>query len=111
MSTLGDPLTDVGALLMYWEMMTHGQGMFGAVPDGARFPAADVLVDHYLSAGGADLDHLAWYLAFANFKLAVIAEGIHYRYRAGQTVGEGFEKLGAGVPLLVARGHEILSEA
>jgi aminoglycoside phosphotransferase (APT) family kinase protein len=111
MSTLGDPLTDVGALLMYWEMMTQGAGMFGEVPAGARFPAADVLVGAYLAAGGADAERLPWYLAFANFKLAVIAEGIFYRYQAGQTLGEGFAALGDAVPVLVARGHQILSEA
>jgi aminoglycoside phosphotransferase (APT) family kinase protein len=110
MSTLGDPLTDVGALLMYWDMMLRGEGMFGAVPDGAVFPRADVLVDAYLAAGGAAVDRLPWYLAFAGFKLAVIAEGIHFRYQAGQTLGEGFAAFGDAVPLLVARGHQILSE-
>jgi aminoglycoside phosphotransferase (APT) family kinase protein len=109
MSTLGDPLTDVGALLMYWELMTGGEGMFGAVPAGARFPGPEALVEAYTAAGGADVERLPWYLAFANFKLAVIAEGIHYRHQAGQTVGEGFATLGAAVPVLVARGHRILS--
>ena len=113
MSTLGDPLTDVGALLMYWELMTRGQGLFGAVPPGAVFPSADVLVDAYrarVGEGGAMLDRLPWYLAWATYKLAVIAEGIHYRYQAGQTLGEGFAELGKAVPVLVARGHQILSE-
>jgi aminoglycoside phosphotransferase (APT) family kinase protein len=108
MSTLGDPLTDVGALLMYWELMKSGQGMFGEIPPGARFPDAAVLVDAYLAAGGAAVDRLPWYLAFADFKLAVIAEGIFYRYQAGQTVGEGFAALGDAVPVLVAGGHRIL---
>jgi aminoglycoside phosphotransferase (APT) family kinase protein len=108
MSTLGDPLTDLGALLMYWELMKSGEGMFGEVPAGARFPGADVLVESYLAVGGAAVHRLPWYLAFANFKLAVIAEGIFYRYQAGQTLGEGFAALGDAVPVLVARGHQIL---
>ena len=114
MSTLGDPLTDVGALLMYWDMMLRGEGMFGAAPAGAEFPSSDVLIDAYsagMGRGGAAVDRLPWYLAFANFKLAVIAEGIFYRYQAGQTVGEGFAAFGDAVHVLVARGHQILSEA
>ena len=110
MATLGDPLTDVGMLLLYWEMLVSGRGMFGAVPAGAEFPRRDVLLGAYAAAGGAELDHLSWYLAFATFKLAVISEGIHYRYRAGQTVGAGFERIGEAVPVLVQRGHQILNE-
>jgi aminoglycoside phosphotransferase (APT) family kinase protein len=110
MATLGDPLTDIGALLLYWEMLVSGQGMFGAVPPGAEFPRREVLLEQYAAAGGAELDQLRWYVAFATFKLAVISEGIHYRFRAGQTVGAGFERIGEAVPVLVERGHTILSE-
>lgn len=110
MATLGDPLTDIGALLLYWELLVTGQGLFGKVPPGAAFPDTSALLEPYLAEGGAALDHLPWYLAFATFKLAVISEGIHYRFQAGQTVGAGFERLGAAVPVLVERGHAILTE-
>jgi aminoglycoside phosphotransferase (APT) family kinase protein len=110
MATLGDPLTDIGVLLLYWEMLVSGQGMFGALPPGAEFPGSAVFLERYAAAGGAELDHLNWYLAFATFKLAVISEGIHYRFRAGQTVGAGFEHVGEAVPVLVERGHAILTE-
>ena len=110
MATLGDPLTDIGALLLYWELLVSGQGMFGAAPPGAEFPGPAVFIERYAAAGGAELDHLNWYLAFATFKLAVISEGIHFRFRAGQTVGAGFERVGEAVPVLVARGHAILTE-
>jgi aminoglycoside phosphotransferase (APT) family kinase protein len=110
MATLGDPLTDVGALLLYWELLVSGQGMFGPVPPGSRFPGPEAFTERYVAAGGAELDHLRWYLAFATFKLAVISEGIHFRYRAGQTVGAGFERIGEAVPVLVERGHAILTE-
>jgi aminoglycoside phosphotransferase (APT) family kinase protein len=108
MATLGDQLTDLGLLLMYWELLTQGGGMFGSPPPGAEFPSG--LAEKYAEASGADLSRINWYTAFANFKLAVIAEGIHFRFMAGKTVGEGFERVGAGVPLLVARGHELLSQ-
>ena len=45
-----------------------------------------------------------WHLGLAYFKLAVILEGIHYRYLQGQTVGDGFDRIGEGFDLIVAAG-------
>jgi aminoglycoside phosphotransferase (APT) family kinase protein len=105
MATLGDQLTDLGLMLMYWEQMVNPleAGLFGRERvDG--LPPTSTLRERYAARAGVDLDDLGWYEAFAHFKLAVIAEGIHYRYVAGQTLGEGFEQFGPMVPLLVARG-------
>ena len=44
----------------------------------------------------------------ADFKLAVVLEGIYARYLQHQTVGEGFEQEGLVVPTLVARAHQVL---
>jgi aminoglycoside phosphotransferase (APT) family kinase protein len=106
MSTLGDQLADLGLMLMYWERLTKGDGLFGDPPAGDWYPTD--LAEKYARASGADLSRLNWYEAFANFKLAVIAEGIHFRFISGKTVGEGFDRVGEGVPRLVARGHELL---
>jgi aminoglycoside phosphotransferase (APT) family kinase protein len=57
------------------------------------------------------LDALSWYVAFGFFKLAVIAEGIHHRYLAGKTVGEGFDHFGPAVPMLLQRGLDALDGA
>jgi aminoglycoside phosphotransferase (APT) family kinase protein len=116
MATLGDPLTDLGLLLMYWRLMTLGLGTFGdQLP--ADAPTAAQLTGWYADRAGqhgrqpADLADLGWYEAFACYKLAVILEGIHFRYVAGQTVGDGFKGVGAMVPALVTIGHDILQEA
>ena len=102
MATLGDPLTDVGLLLMYWRLHVEDVGLPPGAPTGAQLAA------QYADRRGLDLAQLNWYLAFANYKLAVIAEGIHFRYQAGQTVGEGFADMGALVPRLVAQGNDAL---
>jgi len=47
---------------------------------------------------------LGWYRAFAAYKLAVILEGIHYRFQAGDTVGEGFDSIGGLVDPLARAG-------
>ena len=55
------------------------------------------------------LPDLGWYRAFASYKLAVILEGIHFRYTRGQTVGAGFDRVGrlvAGLADAGLRLHE-----
>lgn len=110
MATLGDPLTDVGLLLMYWKLNTElgGVGNFGSPQPIPGAPTGAELAAAYAAKRGIEIGALDWYLGFANYKLAVIAEGIHYRYQAGQTVGDGFATMGAMVPHLVAHGHAAL---
>jgi hypothetical protein len=47
----------------------------------------------------------------ACYKLAVILEGIHFRYTSGQTVGAGFDQIGALVPPLLAQGLSAINTA
>jgi aminoglycoside phosphotransferase (APT) family kinase protein len=109
MATLGDPLADLGLLCVYWaELDTSTGGALPTATDGPPFPAGAELVGRYAERSGLDVSALPWYTAFGYFKLAVIAEGIHYRFLQGQTVGSGFEGMGAVVPELVARGLETL---
>jgi aminoglycoside phosphotransferase (APT) family kinase protein len=112
MATLGDPLADLGLLLVYWDGLARigGDAVATSVSPAAGFPPGSELAARYAERRGADLTRLPWYIAFGFFKLAVIAEGIHYRFTQGQTVGAGFEQLGQIVPPLVAYGHATLSE-
>jgi aminoglycoside phosphotransferase (APT) family kinase protein len=112
MAALGDPLADVGLLCVYWtELETMGGGVLPSAVDGTgRFPGQDDLVERYAQRSGLDLSILPWYVAFGYFKLAVIAEGIYYRFLQGQTVGSGFEGMGALVPALVERGRRTLAD-
>ncbi|EIE98811.1 phosphotransferase family protein [Saccharomonospora glauca] len=109
MSTLGDPLTDVALLVAYTEGEALGDEI-SSVATAPGFPRIDDLVARYTATSGRDTSAMAWYLGFAFFKLAVILEGIYFRYRQGKTVGEGFDRLGASVAPLVARGNSVLKE-
>jgi aminoglycoside phosphotransferase (APT) family kinase protein len=111
MATLGDPLTDVGILLVYWDGMAGmpGNAVSTAISAANGFPTGRQLAERYAERRGVDLSRLSWYVAFGFFKLAVIAEGIHFRYVAGKTVGAGFERFAAMVPALVDLGHRTLS--
>jgi len=104
LSTLGDPLADVGLLLTYTEVAGEVLGT-GAAEGLLDAPA---VLARYAAGSDLDLDGIAWYSAFGVFKLAVILEGVHARYVAGATVGEGFETMGSYVPMLAARAAELL---
>ncbi|MGH8867800.1 MAG: phosphotransferase family protein [Actinomycetes bacterium] len=112
MATLGDPLTDLGLLVVYWERMPAVEDSPVAKGVGPEygFPSAGALLDRYAARSGTDLADLSWYVAFASLKLAVILEGIHLRYTQGKTVGEGFDRVATLVAPLVANGLATLEE-
>jgi aminoglycoside phosphotransferase (APT) family kinase protein len=110
MSTLGDPLTDVALMLLYAERPVASASGPSRPPSSAPgHPTVDEIAERYAAASGRDLSDLAWYRAFAAFKLAVILEGVHYRHLHGQTVGPGFDHVGAQVQPMVERGLAMLA--
>ncbi|MBZ6474619.1 phosphotransferase family protein [Streptomyces griseocarneus] len=110
MSTLGDPLTDLGLLVMYSEQRAVAGSPVGTTREAPGHPTPAEIVERYAARSGRDVTALPWYTAFAYFKLAVILEGIHYRYTLGQTVGAGFDRIGQLVPLFVRNGLTTLEE-
>ena len=76
--TLGDPLADLGTLLVYYNQ-----------PPG--FPAANELVERYRAQSGRDTASLDYYTAFGHWRLACIVEGVYSRYAAG-AMGEDGKK-------------------
>ena len=109
MSTLGDPLSDVALMLVYAGLPLQVNGGEENAPLAVPgHPALPEIAARYAERSRRDVSDLKWYVAFAAFKLAVILEGVHYRYVQGQTVGEGFETIGNLVGPLVMRGHEAL---
>ena len=110
MSTIGDPLTDLALLLVYSDLGRNPDwsAAVTTAPSAAGYPSNAELVERYATVSDRDLTHLSWYIALANYKLAGVMEGIHYRYVQGKTVGAGFEHAGEGVHLLLDNGLEAL---
>ncbi len=86
MSTLGDPLTDVGMVAVYWGAV--GQLLWRerapqAHRANAGFVDVDTLLERYASSSGRDLTELGFYRTLATFKLAVITAGARARLAAG----------------------------
>ncbi len=115
MSTLGDPLADVGILLGYWSQADDT----GARTEALVVPAATVLegfptraevAERYAARTGLDLTPLPWYAAFAAFKLAVVCAGIVARVRGGAMVGDGFEGIEERIGPLVEIGRTTLAD-
>ena len=105
MSTIGDPLCDLGLLAVYWVTSASDPtaamlpGSRGGIGDGV--PDRDAMIAEYRARSDRDTSHLEWYIALGHYKLAIIAEGIHARFLLGMTVGEGFDTIGPGVPTIV----------
>jgi aminoglycoside phosphotransferase (APT) family kinase protein len=101
---------------MYWhirDLTPAGgvAGVAGAIVPGAGYPDFAEVIDAYAARAGIAVPDLAWYRAFACYKLAVILEGIHYRFTGGQTVGAGFDTIGALVDPLAREGLARLAGA
>ncbi|MEV8610393.1 phosphotransferase family protein [Amycolatopsis sp. NPDC051373] len=110
MSTLGDPLTDLALLVAYAERDKVSLQMVSNASSAPGYPSTDEVIARYAERSGRDVSALNWYVSFAFFKLAVILEGIYFRYSKGQTVGSGFEGIGDAVAPLVSHGYETLKE-
>jgi aminoglycoside phosphotransferase (APT) family kinase protein len=111
MATIGDPLTDLALLVAYDRMSDYESAR--TISDAAMakgFLRGDELVARYAAASDRDLSDLSFHLGLAYFKIAVILEGIHFRYTLGHTVGEGFDLIGEVVAPLAEGGIAALKE-
>lgn len=82
--TLGDPLADLGLLMVYWTG-PNDDGMvaaYQATKLSGFFDRQD-LVERYSAVSGRDVTHLDFYIAFALWKYACIIEGVYARYLGG----------------------------
>lgn len=109
MATLGDTRTDVALLLVYDRLASlPGSGLVSDVSTAPGYPDTATQLARYAAASGRDLGDMGFHLGLAYFKLAVILEGINFRYLQGQTIGEGFDQIGAGFDPLIGSGLDAL---
>jgi len=109
MSTLGDPLTDLAHLLVYWEpfqgRLTHESQTIAGHP--GFLPSAE-LADRYAHASGRPLDDLDFYLAFEHWRAAIIKEAIHMRRAAGHDPEAVSDDLAASVGIHLEVAADLL---
>ena len=88
-STLGDPLADLGYALNAWA--EPGEGREGAATALSGFPTRAELAARYEEQSGRDLSKLNYYIGFNWWKSACIIHGVYARYRAGKKSTEGVD--------------------
>ncbi|WP_409185920.1 phosphotransferase family protein [Amycolatopsis sp. VS8301801F10] len=112
LSTLGDPLTDLGMLLFYWpEAGEPPTPLVPGVTASDGFPPRSYLLDRYARRTGRDVSAVAYYEAFARFKFAVIIQGVAARSAAGTMGGQDFGTVDEDVVRLAESGLAILEAA
>lgn len=93
MCTLGHPLMDLGTAISYW-IDPHDPPDLQYIRWGPTTlpgsPTRRDLVTRYGERIGRDVSQMAFYLTFAYFKTAVVAQQIYYRYKQGVTKDERF---------------------
>lgn len=111
MSTLGDPLADLGLLLVYWQQGRPGDAaaVTPSVTGLPGFPGRDEVVGRYVRRTGRDVSALPWYVAFGFFKLAVVVAGIVARQKAGAMADNSDDGLARAIDPLAEGGRAALA--
>lgn len=110
-STLGDPLADLGILLAYW---SEPDDKFLPLGDAATiyggFSSRQELIAEYGRLTGRNTGNMDFFFAFASWRLACILEGVHARYVGGANpeIPEEVEIFPESVVYLAERAAEIL---
>ncbi|MBO0728162.1 MAG: phosphotransferase family protein [Acidimicrobiaceae bacterium] len=89
--TLGDPLADVGQLLVYWTEPGERNALGNSATADSGFLTRAQLAERYARTAGLDLGELDFYVAFAYWKLACILEGVYTRYLGGAMGKDGYD--------------------
>jgi aminoglycoside phosphotransferase (APT) family kinase protein len=100
--TVGDPLADLGLTVAYWNELgrpaREERNLFREpITDLPGFPESAELVAEYGRASGRDLSALGFWVAFAYWKIAIIAEGVYRRWLDNPASGTDPEHIGAAV--------------
>jgi aminoglycoside phosphotransferase (APT) family kinase protein len=106
LTTIGDPLLDLGWLLATWP---EGNTGTVSVTPWEGFPSADELVAHYAAQTTRDLSHIHWYGVLACYKLGIILEGTYARACAGKAPKATGDQLHASTIGLLERANRWIS--
>jgi aminoglycoside phosphotransferase (APT) family kinase protein len=107
--TLGDPLADVGMLLVYWgEEHDELVPLLEPATMAPGFPTREEVRERYSERSGRDLSEIDFYVALGLWKLAIILQGVYKRYSAGQygAPDEAVERFGRNLEALAAAADE-----
>ena len=105
MTTIGDPLLDLGWVINGWPEDGEDPGDAGYVPM-AGMPSRAELLAHYTEVSGRPTDEIDYYEILAGFKLAIVLEGQYSRFKSGGLDNPKIEAFGAIVPGLMTKAAD-----
>lgn len=113
MTTVGDPLADLGVAMSYWmhaddpKMLLYalGEPPVTILPG---FYTRQEFIQRYAEKSGRDVSAIDYYITFAYFKLAVICQQIYYRYVNGQTKDDRFAQMDKMVAALIQQASKAI---
>ncbi len=114
MTTIGDPLIDLGTLLNYWPNPDDTEEVRRGSHDGMTrmgLPTRAEVATRYGEQTGLDVSAIGWYEAFAQWKTAVVVQQLHHRWKMGDSTDERMETIADRVPALMRTASELLESA
>ena len=114
MSTLGDPMVDLGIALNYWRDPDDPQDLIDLAEGHAHtirpgFLTRSELAERYAARSGRDVSHSDFYRAWAHWKTATVIQQIYVRFVRGQTSDPRFEAMGTHPPVLARTAAQVVA--
>jgi aminoglycoside phosphotransferase (APT) family kinase protein len=115
MSTLGDPLIDLGLAIGYWrdpddveELLELSEGYAHTTRPG--FMTRSQLTERYGRRTGRDMSQIAFYQGWANWKTATVLQQLYVRFVRGHTHDPRFANLGKQPPVLARTAARVVAQ-
>jgi aminoglycoside phosphotransferase (APT) family kinase protein len=103
MTTIGEPLMDLGTTLAYWMSKDAGENLL-SMPFNPRVLMENIsrpeLTQMYAEKSGRDVSNVLFYYVFGTFKVAAIAQQIYFRFARGFTQDKRFARFNIFVNVL-----------
>jgi len=106
-STLGDPLADIGYLLATWIEEGPGFATITTPSTAPGFRSRAEMAERYAQVSGLDCSQMDFYVAFSYFKMACINQGVYYRYVQGQKSADGVDVEAIGDSVVRLADHAV----
>ena len=113
MTTLGDPLCDIGTLMNYWPDPGDVAGSRRSGHDGLErmgLPTRAEMTERYGQRTGLDVSLVPWYDAFAQWKTATVVQQLHHRWVVGDSTDERMETIAERLPRLLDNADQLLAD-
>lgn len=106
LSTIGDPLSDLGSTVAYWGAKSDPNMGINIVTDQPGFYSRREFVEAYAKKSGRDVSDINYYVTFGFYKLGVILQQIHYRWKIGELKDDRFAEMDVPIENLFAMAND-----